>query len=165
LIRRVVAASAVLAAWLLAAGLAGFGVSVLVAAAVAAAVLVHRAGTAHRGGRRDFDRALLRRESPPRRPEELTRLERAVALGVAHAGDLHTRLRPRLRTIAATLLAARGLELDQARSLLGDDLWALVRSDREAPADPFAPGVEPGRLAVAVETLESLQDLEEAVSK
>ena len=91
------------------------------------------------------------------------RLERAVALGVAHAGDLHTRLRPRLRTIAATLLAARGVDLDrsagQARALLGEELWDMVRADREAPADPFAPGIDPGRLAVAVETLESLRDL------
>jgi len=163
LIRRAVIAAAILAVWLLAAGLAGFGVSVLVAAAVAAVVLVHRTSTTHRGGHGDFDRALLQRESPSQRPEELTRLERAVALGVAHAGDLHTRLRPRLRTIAATLLAARGVDLDrctgQARSLLGEELWALVRADREAPADPFAPGIDPGRLAVAVETLESLRHL------
>jgi hypothetical protein len=163
LIRRLVAFAAVLSAWLLAAGLVGFGVSVLVAAAVVAAVLVHRAGTAHRGGRGDFERALLRRESPSQRPEELVRLERAVALGVAHAGDLHTRLRPRLRTIAATLLAARGVDLDrsagQARSLLGEELWTLARADREAPADPFAPGIDPARLTVAVETLESLRDL------
>ena len=163
MIRRLVAFAAVLSAWLLAAGLVGFGVSVLVAAAGAAAALVHRVGTAHRGGRLDFERALLRRESPSQRPEELVRLERAVALGVAHAGDLHTRLRPRLRTIAATLLAARGVDLDrsagQARSLLGDELWALVRGDREAPPDPFAPGIDPRRLAVAVETLESLRDV------
>jgi hypothetical protein len=163
LIRRAVVIAALLAAWLLAAGLVGFGVDVLVAAAVAAALLVRRAGTAHRGGLGEFDRALLRRESPPRRPEELTRLERAVALAVAHVGDLHTRLRPRLRTIAATLLAARGVDLDrsagQARSVLGEELWALVRSDREAPADPFAPGIGTERLAVAVETLESLRDL------
>jgi hypothetical protein len=67
-----------------------------------------------------------------------------------------------LRSIATTLLALRGCDLDrapeQARSLLGDELWSLVRPDRERPADPFGPGLPLDRLTLAVEKLETLQD-------
>lgn len=153
---------ALLAALLLAAGLLGFGIAILIAAALAAAVLTHRTNTVYRGAHSDFERALLRQKSRPGRPEELARLERIVALGVAGAGDLHMRVRPRLRAIAVTLLAVRGIDLDlsgeRARSLLGDELWALVRPDRESPADPFAPGISAERLAVAVTALETLED-------
>jgi hypothetical protein len=154
--------AALLAGALLVAALAGFGVSILVVAAVAAAVLVHRTGSAHRGSSGAFEKALLRPRPAARRPAELGRLERAVALGVADAGHLHTGLRPRLRAIARTLLAARGVDLDaapeRARSLLGDELWSLVRPDRERPADSFGPGIPLERLTLAVEKLETLQD-------
>ena len=155
-------AAALLSASLIVAALAGFGVSILIVAAVAAAVLVRRTGSAHGEPRGQFDQALRRSGPEARRPAELERLERAVALGVADASHLHTALRPRLRSIATTLLALRGCDLDrapeQARSLLGDELWSLVRPDRERPSDPFGPGFPLERLTLAVEKLETLQD-------
>ena len=94
------------------------------------------------------------------RPAELERLERGVDLGVARAEDFHVLLRPALRGIAATLLAARGLDLDRdskrVRELLGEESWDLLRPERERPSDPFERGVEPAHLRRLVEDLERL---------
>jgi hypothetical protein len=104
----------------------------------------------------------LQRVRPVRepRPAELERLERAVDLGISRAEDFHMLLRPALRRIAATLLAARGLDLQRdvgrVRELLGEESWDLLRPERERPSDPFEPGVEPARLRRLVEDLERL---------
>ena len=105
----------------------------------------------------EFQRVLPAR-SP--RPAELERLERAVDLGVANAEEFHVRLRPALRGIATTLLAARGLDLERdserVRELLGDASWDLLRPERERPSDAFERGVEPAQLNRLVEDLERL---------
>ena len=88
-------------------------------------------------------------------------MEREVSLGLATAFDLHYRLRPRLRRVAAELLAARrGIELDAspdaARRALGDDAWEIVRGDREPPRERFGPGLDIASLRLAVDALEAL---------
>ena len=113
---------------------------------------------------------------PPRRPSisafacasrddvglpELARLEREVTLSTTTAFDLHFRLRPVLRRISARmLLSRRGIELerqpDAARTLLGEELWELVRPDREPPRDRAAPGLELSSLRTMVDALEAL---------
>jgi hypothetical protein len=108
-----------------------------------------------------FDAALRTRARPDQRILELERMEREVALGVATAFDLHFRLRPRLRRIAAALLTARhGIELDgspeAARRALGDDAWEILRGDREPPPERFAPGIDLASLGRAVSALEAL---------
>jgi hypothetical protein len=108
-----------------------------------------------------FDAALRRRGHSFQRIPELERMEREVALGIATAFDLHYRLRPRLRRIAAALLAARrGIELDAqpdaARRALGDEAWELVRDDREPPRERFGPGIELDMLRTVVTSLEAL---------
>ena len=108
-----------------------------------------------------FDAALTKRTRPVQRIPELERMEREVSLGLATAFDLHYRLRPRLRGVAAELLAARrGIELDSnpdaARRALGDDTWEIVRGDLEPPRERFAPGLDIASLRLAVETLEAL---------
>ena len=108
-----------------------------------------------------FDTALTRRAQRTRRIPELERMEREVSLGLSTAFDLHFRLRPRLRGIAAELLAARrGIDLDgnpeAARRALGDDAWNLVRSDREPPRERHATGLDLDQLRVAVSALEAL---------
>jgi hypothetical protein len=94
-------------------------------------------------------------------PAILARLEQEVALGAAGSFDLHHHLRPRLRTIAGELLTARrrvSLDGDQleARALLGEEAWELVRKDRPPPEDRLARGVAPDVLDRVVSSLERL---------
>jgi hypothetical protein len=107
------------------------------------------------------DAALSRRPSAPGRVPELERIERAVMLGLTTTFDLHFRLRPTLRRIAAELLRARrGIDLDaepeRARRALGEETWELVREDREPPLDRFGPGLELASLRNVVTALEAI---------
>jgi len=104
-----------------------------------------------------------RRRGPTSRdsPAMLARLEQEVALGAAGSFDLHHHLRPRLRTIAAELLTARRrVSLDgnqpEARALLGEEAWELVRNDRPRPEDRLARGAPPDVLGRVVTSLERL---------
>lgn len=112
-------------------------------------------------GRSAFERALLPIQRPAARPDELVRLESRVALAAETAFDLHYRLRPTLREIAAHRLSLRrGIDLDAepeaARSLLGPAAWDLVRPDREPPADRLGPGRPLADLSAAVDALERI---------
>ena len=94
-------------------------------------------------------------------PGNLARLEQETVLGSAGSFDLHFRLRPRLRSLADDLLAARrGVSLDRdperARTLLGEGTWELVRPDRPAPEDRRARGLPINDLRRVVESLERL---------
>lgn len=102
------------------------------------------------------------RRSPRRgAPAALLRLEQEAALGSAGSFELHHRLRPRLRRLAAAILATRrGVSLDgdpeSARRLLGDETWQLVRPDRPPPADRQARGASLEQLDRLVASLERL---------
>jgi hypothetical protein len=92
---------------------------------------------------------------------ELERTERAVLLSASNAFDVHYRLRPILREIAAQRLASRrGLTLDAdqaaSRELLGEDTWELVRPEREPPDLRFGPGVPAAELREVVAALERI---------
>ena len=104
-------------------------------------------------------RARRRRAGPPR-PEDLARIERVVSAGRQNAGDVHVRLRPLLRDIAALLLRRHGVRLDhdqeRARALLGQELWEVVEPDRPRPAARRAPGLELPALERFTERLERL---------
>nr|MBA2462827.1 hypothetical protein [Actinomycetota bacterium] len=58
------------------------------------------------------------------------------------------------------LARRRGLNLDgnpaAARNALGDELWQLVRADREPPQRRDAPGLEPAAADRVVSALERL---------
>ena len=90
----------------------------------------------------------------------LERLQREVALAASREFDLHYRLRPVLREIAAARLERRGASLDsenaRARELLGDELWSLTEPDREPPSNRQAPGIGFEELERTVERLERL---------
>lgn len=108
-----------------------------------------------------YEIALSRHERRPERPQALEKLERAVALAAVSSFDVHLRLRPVLREIAAHRLAEqRGSDLDrgspEVREALGDELWDLVRPDREPPDDRFGPGLPLARLSRALERLERI---------
>jgi hypothetical protein len=95
------------------------------------------------------------------RPPSLERMGNVVALGVAGSFDLHHRLRPRLRSIAAGLLSSRRrISLDgqagPARDALGAETYELVRADRPPPADRLARGLPIAELRHVVDSLETV---------
>jgi hypothetical protein len=104
--------------------------------------------------------ALEPRARELQRIPELDRLERELSMGAAREYDLHYRLRPVVREIAADRLGRRGLSLDSGsaavRELLGDDLWKLVRPDRQPPRDRHTAGPGLAELRETVEILERL---------
>ncbi len=108
-----------------------------------------------------FDAALRRRRPPAPVFPALARLGREISMATGTAYDLHFRLRPTLREVAAGLLLfRRGIDLDgqqeRAREVLGDETWELVRADRPAPADRRGPGIAPDVLERVVAGLERL---------
>jgi hypothetical protein len=102
-----------------------------------------------------------RKADPLGRPTVLTRFENEVILGVANEFDLHRRLAPRLRTLATALLESRRRvsverSAEDARRLLGDETWELIRADRPVPNDRLARGIPLTELARAVDSLERI---------
>jgi hypothetical protein len=126
-------------------------------------VVLVRHSRAHAGpkpGRR-FEAALRQRTSATSPPEELVRMERELVLGSADADHAQRRLLPLMRTAAAARIAARhGFELerrpDEARALLGDDAWELLRPDRPEPPDRHGRGVPEAQIAAAIARIEAL---------
>ena len=110
-------------------------------------------------------RAPLSRSVPAsrgtQRLPELDRTERAVLLSASNAFDVHYRLRPILREIAAQRLSTRrGLSLDvdtaASRAVVGEETWELVRPDREPPQLRFGPGIAAPQLREVVAVLERI---------
>jgi hypothetical protein len=100
-----------------------------------------------------------RGDAARRPPHSLVRLEQEAAIGVASAFDLHHRLRPRLRDLAVDLLdTRRRISLDrhgeEARAILGDETYELVREGRPPPEDRLARGLKPAELDEVVRSLE-----------
>jgi hypothetical protein len=105
------------------------------------------------------------RERPPARPRrtlpaDLGAITELVTGGRSSAADVHRRVRPLLRDIAAAKLARRGIGLDRdlqpARELLGEELFELVRADRPAPLTRDAPGMTLAELSAITERLEAM---------
>jgi hypothetical protein len=97
-------------------------------------------------GHSPFEAALRPIRPRPQRPPELVRLEQHIALAVTTAFDVHYRLRPAVRDVAAQRLWAKhAIDLethpDRAQALLRAAAWELARPERPPPADPFAPGL------------------------
>lgn len=118
-----------------------------------------------------LSRALPRRQSAfdaafapvlisPARPASLARIEREVTLSAGTAFDVHFRLRPLLREIATGLLVRHGVDLDRsperARTLLGPEVWEIVRPDRPPPENRTAPGLPLAAVERAIDDLERL---------
>jgi hypothetical protein len=103
-------------------------------------------------------------ESEPREaisPSDLDRTGRVLSMASNAAFDVHFRLRPILREVAEQRLAERrGLRLDsgdrRVRDALGNDLWEVVRPDREPPTRRFGEGISTARMQRILERLESL---------
>jgi hypothetical protein len=130
---------------------------------VAAVVAVLAATWGVRSVRRRLPAAWPRGPQPPIPPDvvpgDLEWVQRAVG-GAPYAGEMHWRLRPILREVAASGLRRRGVDLDgdeeAARAVLAPVTWELVRADRPRPDDQFAPGLSRRELDVVLTDLEEL---------
>jgi hypothetical protein len=103
--------------------------------------------------RSELTRALEERTSSTPRVSELAKVEREVTLSIGSAYDLHARLLPQLRDIAAARLERVGKE--PGPDTLGE-WWQLLRPDREEPRDRFAPGIAERELRALVADLERI---------
>jgi len=107
--------------------------------------------------------AALERDEPAAvRPPDLERTERMLTMAATTAFDLHFRLRPVLREVAEQRLAdRRGLRLDsgdaRVQAACGEELWEVVRPEREAPDHRSLPGLPAEALHRVVERLESIE--------
>lgn len=130
---------------------------VLCATAIAVLLLALRRAYPDETPLREPAPSALTRTPPP----SLGRIEREVALGAAGSFDLHYRLIPRLRSLAAGLLRSRrGVTLEDspetARALLGEEAWELVRPSRPAPQERLGKGMPPSELARVLDGLEGI---------
>jgi hypothetical protein len=100
-----------------------------------------------------FDDALVPTAPAADRLPELERVQREVTLATVTAYDLHLRLLPALREIAETRLERNGRRAGP--ETLGR-WWDLLRPDRPAPDDRFAPGLAPDELRALVDDLEKM---------
>jgi hypothetical protein len=107
----------------------------------------------------------LRVTEPPERrglqPTSLARTQNEVVLGIGSSFDLHYRLVPRIRTIAAGLLSTRrsvalDAEPERAAAILGPVAWDLVRRNRSAPQDRLTTGIPAEELTLVVDALEAI---------
>lgn len=111
---------------------------------------------------RPFDLALRGRVARPLPSAGVPDLiAHEIGSATHRALELHHRLRPRLRAIAADrLVANRGVLLDEqtgsARRLLGEEAWEFLRPDRDPPTDRFGPGMPLPELDRIVTTVERL---------
>jgi hypothetical protein len=129
----------------------------VVAAIVLASITRSLAAASRQETPSQFEYLIGRPRDEQGRPNELVRVEREITLGTSNAGHLHTRLLPLLREAAAARIGADFVRRpEQARALLGDDVWELLRPDRPVPIDRNGPGLPMRRLRHVVETLEGL---------
>ena len=117
-------------------------------------VVVSAVGAAApRAHRSDLAAALDVRPQHPGPVPQLAKVEREVTLSIGNAYDLHTRLLPHLREIAAARLERRGQR--PGPDTLGR-WWDLLRPDRPEPAERFAPGISEQELRALVADLERI---------
>jgi hypothetical protein len=133
---------------------------VLVLVALAAVVLRRRIGSAL-PATPAFETLTPARVEREAHVPQLDALVHRLSGGAPNAFDLHHRLRPLVREIAAARLARwHGVELEgrpeRARELVGARTWELVRPDREPPHDRHAPGWSETELAELVDELERI---------
>jgi hypothetical protein len=127
---------------------------VLVLGAMLMAAVVSAVGGALPRGRRSQLTLALREQPQPEEPvRDLERMQRVVTLAVANAHDLHVRLLPILRDIAAARLERTGRR--PGPETLGR-WWPLLRPDRPAPAERFEAGIPAADLRALVADLEKM---------
>lgn len=110
--------------------------------------------------RAEFRARPVRSVADPPPIEQLRHVGRALTSAQASEAGVDRDLRPLVRPIAAMRLARRGVDLDrhpeQARTLLGEQLWELVRPDRVRGSNRVAGGLSTAGLQSLIERLERI---------
>lgn len=117
------------------------------------AVVAAVGGAVPRGRGSQLRQALDAKPVPEGPVRDLERMQRIVTLSVANAHDLHTRLLPALRDIAAARLERTGQR--PSEETLGR-WWELLRPDRPAPTERFERGIPEPKLRALVADLERM---------
>jgi hypothetical protein len=96
--------------------------------------------------------------SPPL--EQLRQVDEILTAAQVSEFRVDRELRPLFRSIAAMRLARRGVDLDrhreEARTILGEELWELVRAERPRASDRFAGGISSAEQRGLIERLERI---------
>ena len=140
--------------------LIGYPAQVAAATTLAFAAVVSLIGTRDLAARAELRPRPVRSvaDSPPL--EQLRRVGRALTAAQASEVGVDRDLRPLFRPIAAMRLARRGVDLDrhsdEARAILGEQLWELVRADRARGSNRVAGGISSVGLQSLIERLERI---------
>ena len=158
--RSIALATALVAIALVSGFLAGYPAEVGAATTIAVAALVSLVTTRDLADRAGLRARTVRRvaDSPPL--QQLRRVDEALAAAQVSEFGVDRDLLSLFRPIAATRLARRGVDLDrhreEARAILGEDLWELVRAERPRGSDRFAGGISNAGLQSLIDRLERI---------
>jgi hypothetical protein len=140
--------------------LIGYPAEVAAATTLASAVVVALNTTRDLAARAQLRTRPVRRVADSASLQQLREVGEALAAARASEYGVDRELRPLLRPIAAIRLARRGVDLDrhpeEARALLGEPLWGLVRADRARGSDRVAGGISAPELQSFIERLERI---------
>jgi hypothetical protein len=138
--------------------LIGYPAEVGAATALALAGFVSLFTTRELAARAELRRRPLRRPADALPLRQLRRVNTTLAAVRASEVAVDRDLRPLVRGIAGMRLARRGVDVDrhpeEARAILGEELWELVRLERPRGSNQFAGGLSSAALHRLIERLE-----------
>ncbi len=140
--------------------LIGYPAEVGAASTIAFAAVVSLITTRDLAARAQLRARPVRRVADSTRLEQLRQVGEALTAAQVSECGVDRDLRPLLRPIAAMRLARRGVDLDrhreEARAVLGEQLWELVRADRARGSNLVAGGISVAGLQSLIERLERI---------
>src|SRR5262245_33333574 len=153
--------AAALAAIAVASGfLIGYPAEVGAATTIALAAFVSLITTRELAAKAELRRRPARRPADGLPLEQLRQVDKTLTAARASEFGVDRDLRPRFREIAATRLARRGVDVarhpEEARAILGEELWDLVRAERPRGSNRAAGGVSTAGLQRVIERLERI---------
>jgi hypothetical protein len=140
--------------------LIGYPAEVGAATTIALAAFVSLITTRELAAKAELRRRPARRlaDAPPL--EQLRQVDKTLTAARASEFGVDRDLRPLFRGIAATRLARRGVDVDrhpeEARAILGEELWDLVRAEYPGSSNRVAGGVSTAELQSLIERLERI---------
>jgi len=140
--------------------LIGHPAEVGAAVTIAVAVFVSMVTTRDLSARAELRSGPVRKaaDSPPL--EQLRQVDETLRAARESEVAVDSELRPLFRAIAAVRLARRGVDVDrqpeEARAILGEELWELVQTERAPGSNRSAGGISAAGLQGLIGQLEQL---------